>query len=73
MSIPIERADNTDQRPDTTPPCACPGCVEFQAIHGRLCPELPYGTREAKRLADQAAQRRYDDVVIATTPLRRAV
>jgi hypothetical protein len=49
--------------------CDCDGCAEFRAVHARHCPELPYGTREAKRNADRAAQRRYDDVLAAQAPL----
>lgn len=49
------------------PPCFCPGCTEFRAIHARLCPELSEADRQAKRARDRAAQRRYEDAEAART------
>lgn len=45
--------------------CGCDGCREYRAVHARLSREVPYGERQAKREADRAAQRRYEDAEAA--------
>lgn len=54
--------------------CDCDGCREWATIHGRLCREEPLARRLAKREADRAAQRRYEDAeALLADPTRRGV
>lgn len=50
------------------PGCDCDGCREFRAVHARLSPEPSRSYREAKRAADRAAQRRYEDACADRAP-----
>ena len=47
--------------------CDCPGCVEFRAVHARLCRELTRAEREANRARARDAQWRYE----AAHPMQR--